>query len=110
MRVLKWQKWMIVLLFFCPLLTVPLPLSPACAEPAYAKWGRLAMRETQKKYPQAQIIDYLHVGRRAISAGTAEEVFKLWLRQAEREWAVYVRIRFVTSTDQVLSIRFEEGR
>ena len=27
--------------------------------PAYAKWGKLAVKETQSKYPIANIIDYL---------------------------------------------------
>ena len=31
--------------------------------PSYAKWGRLAMKETKKRYPNADIIDYLHIGR-----------------------------------------------
>jgi len=32
--------------------------------PAYAKWGKLAFKETQLKYPNADIIDYLHEGQR----------------------------------------------
>ena len=30
--------------------------------PAYAKWGRLAVKEVESKYPNARIIDYFHEG------------------------------------------------
>ncbi len=74
----------------------------------YAKWGRLAMQETQKKYPAASIVDYLHVGRKTISQNTAEETFKFWLRQNQREWGVYVRIQFEPATEKLLSVTFQE--
>ncbi|MFC4769773.1 YqzG/YhdC family protein [Effusibacillus consociatus] len=78
------------------------------AQPPYAKWGRLAMAETMKKYPGASIVDYLHVGRSKKSPTTSEETFKLWLRKGTREWGVYVRILFETSTERLISITFEE--
>lgn len=83
------------------------PASFAFAQPEYAQWGRLAMQEAHKKYPQAAIVDYLHVGRTTLSPSIAEETFKLLLRQNGREWGVLVHIRFVIKTSQVLSIRFE---
>lgn len=48
--------------------------------PAYAKWGRLAMQETQSKYPHASIIDYLHEGSE-VKADSTIEKFKLWLKR-----------------------------
>lgn len=77
-------------------------------EPSYAKWGQLAMREVGKKY-NARIIDYLHVGRTQINAQTTKETFKFWLRGENREFGVYVTIRFETSTDKVLSVVFQES-
>jgi hypothetical protein len=77
-------------------------------EPAYAKWGRLAMSETHKKFPRAKIVDYKHVGRQQRSPTVTEETFKLWLRQDHREWGVYVRITFETPTEKVISVRFQE--
>ena len=36
---------------------------PALQEtPAYAKWDKLAIKETQSKYPDANIINYMHEG------------------------------------------------
>ncbi|GIM46444.1 hypothetical protein DNHGIG_19930 [Collibacillus ludicampi] len=77
-------------------------------EPAYAKWGRLAMNETYKRFPRARIVDYKHVGRQQRSPTVTEETFKLWLRQDHREWGVYVRITFETPTEKVISVRFQE--
>jgi hypothetical protein len=92
-----------------------LPMPPAYAqpstvqfEPAYAKWGRLAMRETQKKYPRAQMVDYKHVGRQELTPTTAAETFKLWLRQDKREWGVYVRITFEKPSEKVKGIQIRE--
>ncbi|WP_269320498.1 YqzG/YhdC family protein [Alicyclobacillus macrosporangiidus] len=71
-------------------------------EPAYAPWGRMAMRIVQNRYPNAAIVDYLHVGRRNLSATQAQETFKLWLRQGKQEFGVYVTITFNPKTQRVL--------
>jgi hypothetical protein len=76
--------------------------------PPYAKWSTLAIRETNKKYPNAKIVDYLHVGRQTVSSTTTRETFKLWLKQGDREFGVYVRITFDTATERVQAIVFEE--
>ncbi|MNO23499.1 hypothetical protein D3C76_133020 [compost metagenome] len=81
---------------------------PAEAAPVYAKWGTIAVKETQKRY-NADIIDYKHIGRTQLTPETAEEKFKLWLRtRAGREFGVYVSIRFNVSTDEMQSIQFTE--
>ncbi|MFC4024219.1 YqzG/YhdC family protein [Oceanobacillus longus] len=75
--------------------------------PSYAKWGRLAVQETKSKYPNAKIVDYLHVGREA-NGNTTVEKFKLWLNEESREFGVFIHIEFDTETDEVLNITFEE--
>lgn len=80
---------------------------PASAQPEYAKWGRIAMQRTAERYHQP-IVDYLHVGRRQLSPGVAEEKFKLWLRGDNREFGVFVTIRFETVSDKILAVEFEE--
>lgn len=80
----------------------------AAAEPAYAKWGRIAVKQAQEKYPDAAIIDYLHVKRKKISATVIEEKFKLWLRQGKEEFGVLVAVRFDKDTERVLTVRFLE--
>ncbi len=47
--------------------------------PAQAQWGKVAIKETQAKYTQAKIIDYLHVGSEVNEDSTIEK-YKLWLK------------------------------
>lgn len=75
--------------------------------PSYAKWGKLAMKETQSKYPTAKIIDYLHEGRESKEDSTIEK-FKLWLKDGDREFGVFVRIEYTTATEKVVNIEFLE--
>ncbi len=97
-----------VSLFSCtPFLLMP--VMPAHAEPAYAKWGQLAVKEAKKKYPEADIVDYKHVGRKVLSPATTEETFKLWLKEGKKQSEVVVRIAFETRTEKVLSVQFQQG-
>ena len=75
--------------------------------PAYAKWGQLAMKETKSKYPNADIIDYLHEGSETKGSSTIEK-FKLWLKEGDKEFGVFVRIEYTTETEKVDKIEFEE--
>lgn len=92
-----------------PLHPVKTIIEQPTSEPSYAKWGRLAIQEAMKKYPTAEIVDYLHVGRQSISDSTAQETFKLWLKQEGREFGVYIRIRFNTRTEMVQSVTMDES-
>ncbi|MEH7238469.1 YqzG/YhdC family protein [Bacillus sp. JJ1562] len=75
--------------------------------PEYAKWGKLAMEETKKRYPSAQILDYLHVGRYKKN-GMYVERFKLWLKQNNREFGVFINITFEPDTERVKNITVVE--
>lgn len=76
-------------------------------EPAYAMWGGLAIEKTKKKY-DANVIDYLYMGRTTISSVLAEEKFKLWLKKGSQEFGVHVSVAYHPIKKQFLSIRFEE--
>lgn len=82
----------------------------AAQVPPYAKWGKLAVEETKKHYPQADIIDYLHIGRDSLGTHQAREKFRLLLRQNHKEWAVLISITFDTRTEKVISIRIQDLR
>ncbi len=75
--------------------------------PAYAKWGRLAIKETQSKYPNANIIDYLHEGSESKEDSTIEK-FKLWLKEGDKEFGVFVKIEYFTETEKVVTIEIQE--
>ncbi|WP_085993833.1 YqzG/YhdC family protein [Oceanobacillus senegalensis] len=101
---------MVFMLFNATYYTIPHPPLLHAQEkpiPSYAKWGRLAMKETKAKYSNAQIIDYLHIGRETKGDHSIEK-FKLWLREGQREFGVFIDIEFVTESEEVISINFEE--
>lgn len=86
---------------------IPLVVPAQQEAPAYAKWGQLAINETKSKYPNASIIDYLHEGRESKEDSTIEK-FKLWLKEGDHEFGVFVRIEFTTDTEEVINIKMQE--
>jgi hypothetical protein len=76
-------------------------------EPPYAKWGRLAMQKVKEKYPNAEIVDYLHVGRKR-NVETSTETFKLWLKAPEKEFGVFIDITFNNNTEEIVDIKYRE--
>lgn len=54
----------LVLLFLTTCSNVYTGSSIVHAQPPYAKWGKLAVEKTKEQYPKAEIIDYLHIGRK----------------------------------------------
>lgn len=75
--------------------------------PAYAKWGRLAVKEVQSKYPDATVIDYLHEGSET-KGDTTIEKFKLWLKDSDKEFGVFVHITYTTETEEIVNVEFQE--
>ena len=75
--------------------------------PAYAKWGKIAMERTQEKYPDAKIVDYLYVGSQKMNTSTAE-TFKLWLKEGDKEFGVFITIRYDNKSEQIQHIGFRE--
>ncbi|PGL70981.1 DUF3889 domain-containing protein [Bacillus sp. AFS055030] len=79
-------------------------------EPPYAKWGKIAVEKTIQRYPQSDVIDYLHIGREQKSPTVSIEKFKLWLRRKDgsREFGVFVNVEFETRTERYLGISYTE--
>ena len=73
----------------------------------YAKWSQLAIKETKLKYPHAKIIDYSHEGS-VSSADSTTEKFKLWLKDGNNEFGVFVTITYKTKTEEIVQIEFQE--
>lgn len=108
------QKPLKLIVIFSVLFSIFMKMSPVHAtpvyEPPYAKWGKIAVEKTKEQYPQADIIDYLHIGREWKSTNVAVEKFKLWLRVkgGNREFGVFVNVEFEPSTDRYLGISYRE--
>ncbi|MFC7371143.1 DUF3889 domain-containing protein [Fictibacillus iocasae] len=110
------KKWILSAIAAVLFFSVPVPLSaeeipaanpPDYVEPAYAKWGRLAVFETGKRYPAWNIVDYLYVGKTSANADSDIQTFKLWLRKDGREMGVIVTIT-ITKSGVLKRIAFRE--
>lgn len=77
-------------------------------EPSYAKWGQLAMKTAKEKYPKADIIDYLHIGK-VEKEGVSTEKFKLWLREDGKEFGLFIDIDFNPSNEQIKQIHLKKS-
>ncbi|SDM60263.1 YqzG/YhdC family protein [Bacillus sp. OK048] len=75
--------------------------------PPYAKWGQVAVKETQKKYPDARVVDYLHIGK-VSGEHSSTEKFKLWLKGSQKEFGVFVDIEFNNQTEKIMKITYRE--
>ena len=95
----------LVLLFLTTCSNVYTGSSIVHAQPPYAKWGKLAVEKTKEKYPKAEIIDYLHIGRKPKTVQITVEKFKLWLRE---EYGVFVDVEFETKTEKFIKMSFQK--
>ncbi|MDX8345664.1 DUF3889 domain-containing protein [Rossellomorea sp. YZS02] len=75
--------------------------------PSYAKWGSLAVRKTKERYPDASIVDYLHIGKE-YGTKVSTEKFKLWLKRDGKEFGVFVDIKFETDSEKLIDINYRE--
>ncbi|WP_051250866.1 DUF3889 domain-containing protein [Paenibacillus harenae] len=102
------MKAVFVLLSLTSSEAMPPEESVQYAQPAYAKWGRLAMEEASKAYPDASIADYKYEGRTMLEGGQAEERFVLWLRRVSGEFGIRVSIKVESDTDRLVQVRIKE--
>lgn len=98
----------LVLLFLTTCSNVYTGSSIVHAQPPYAKWGKLAVEKTKEQYPKAEIIDYLHIGRKPKTVQITVEKFKLWLREEGKEYGVFVDVEFETKTDKFIKMSFQK--
>lgn len=101
------KKIFLCLILFTVYSVAPITDVAFAAEPQHAKWGKLAMEKTKEKYPNAEIKDYKHIGR-VDGINTNMEKFKLWLKEAEKEYGVLVHIEYDKKTEKVIDITFKE--
>ncbi|RAW14411.1 MULTISPECIES: DUF3889 domain-containing protein [Paenibacillus] len=103
------MRMLIVALMTVILSLSGLSTSSATAIPDYAKWGIIAVKETQTKY-NVDILDYKHIGRTSLTADQSREQFKLWVRNKDgKQFAVFVNVDFNPSTQQLKKVQFMES-
>lgn len=108
-RLIQLRKLCVTLGIILVMIAVHIPTISYAQQgiPAHAQWGYVAIKETKAKYPQAKIIDYLHEGSE-VNEDSSIEKFKLWLKQSDKEFGVLVRIKYITNTNKVVKIEFQE--
>lgn len=74
----------------------------------HAKWGRLAVKQTQMRYPVAQIKDYAYLGR-GKGKNLETQRFKLWLQQGEKKFTVFITIKVDPKNNTMKKIQFVES-
>ncbi len=93
-------------LFICLLV----PASFASAQvPSYAQWGKTAIEETTKKYPDQKVTDYQYDGKVFISDVREQYEFEFTLEKADgqsRKIRVYVLVN--PKDNQVIDIKYDE--
>lgn len=86
------------------------PASFASAQiPSYAKWGKTAIEETTKKYPNQSVTDYRYDGKVFISDVREQYDFEFTLKKEDgqsREIRVYVLVN--PKADQVIDVKYDE--
>ena len=103
------MRMLIVALMTVVLSLSGLTTSSATAIPDYAKWGIIAVKETQTKY-NVDILDYKHIGRTSLTADQSREQFKLLVRNKDgKQFAVFVNVDFNPSTQQLKKVQFTES-
>ncbi|MDR0140248.1 DUF3889 domain-containing protein [Metabacillus idriensis] len=106
------KRWLNIMLIFCLAGSSMTAFSVrAHAETkvlSYEEFGRVAMRKTMEKYPDAQITDYLHVGKKR-KAATSIETFKLTLKEKNKTFQLFVFVEYNEKTKKVVKVTFEKA-
>ncbi len=99
-----------IMISVCLFISLLVPVSFASAQiPSYAKWGKTAIEETTKKYPDQNVTDYRYDGKVFISDVREQYDFEFTLKKEDgqsREIRVYVLVN--PKTDQVIDVKYDE--
>jgi hypothetical protein len=87
--------------------TTPLNVDTNLSRKDYAKWGKMALEETKKEYPNSRISDYQYDTRRVSPDGTIIDWFDFTVFQGTRKHLVKVGVMH-TENDKLIDMKFEE--
>ncbi|MYL64557.1 DUF3889 domain-containing protein [Bacillus hwajinpoensis] len=106
MEVVELLQKLIFLLSITVLFLVPINVHAEA--PSYAKWGKMAIEETTKKYPDQQVTDYRYDGKVFISDVREQYDFEFTLKQngQSREIRVYVLVN--PQKDKLIDVKYDE--
>lgn len=86
-----------------------LPLNYGFGEdPEYAKWGNIAVKQTQEKFPDYDLTDYLYEGKVVVSEARHQYNFKLILKKSRETKEIRVFVLVNPKQDQLIDVFFDE--
>lgn len=94
----------------CLLLALFLSTSFAGAQPpSYAEWGKIAIQETTKQYPEDKVVEYTYDGKVFISDERHQYNFEFTLKSAdEQSKKVRVYVLANNKTDKLIDVYFDD--
>lgn len=99
-----------IFLIFCMAVSASMFSVQAHAETktqSYEEFGRAAMKKAKEEFPDAQIVDYLHVGKKR-KTETSIETFKLTLKENNKPFQVFVFIEYNENTKKVIKVTLDK--
>jgi Protein of unknown function (DUF3889) len=84
----------------------PTNMDTTLKEKDYAKWGKMALKETKDKYPNSRVSDYQYDTREVSPDGTITDYFDFTIYQDNTKRLVKVGV--MHTEDKLMDMRFEE--
>jgi Protein of unknown function (DUF3889) len=84
----------------------PTNMDTTLEETDYAKWGKIALKETKEKYPDSRISDYQYDTRRVSPDGTITDFFDFTVIQDNKKRLVKVGV--MHTNERLIDMKFEE--
>ncbi|MFC7371535.1 DUF3889 domain-containing protein [Fictibacillus iocasae] len=82
--------------------------SPPSGKNDYFHWGSIAVRETKKKYPDAQVKDYGYEGRDVNKDGSVIDSFNFNIMENNTKRVVRTSVLHEPGSSKALDVLFEE--
>ncbi|MGA4721827.1 DUF3889 domain-containing protein [Fictibacillus nanhaiensis] len=81
-------------------------LNSSVTQKDYAKWGKMALAETRKKYPNSRVSDYQYDTRNISPDGTISDYFDFTVYQQDKKHLVKVGV--MHDDNKLIDMKFEE--
>ncbi|MFD1040447.1 DUF3889 domain-containing protein [Virgibacillus byunsanensis] len=95
---------------FFGLLLMIFPINTIHAQqPEYAKWGKIAVEETSKQFPDLNLVDYEYEGSVFISDERVQYNFEFTLEtEGGEERTIHTYVLVNPDTEQLIDVYFDE--
>ncbi|MYL38098.1 DUF3889 domain-containing protein [Halobacillus litoralis] len=94
--------------FLMALLFLSVSFNHVFAQPDYAKWGKIAVEETDKNYPDFDLVNYEYQGKVAIADNREQYTFLFTMDQDGTKKKVRAYVLINPAEDQLIEVQFED--